>query len=171
MEEENSKKKEEKTEGVADSILKGIGNIIPGLGNLLKGLEELPAFKERLEEIEKEVELRFKEEPLKRTSERTTVSRRWTSRTPSTLKKATPPETIQERPVDIFDEGDSIKVIAEIPGVEEKDIKVDLQDDTLSLSVDIPGRKYHKDLRLPVKPEGNLEKTYKNGILEVKINK
>jgi len=42
---------------------------------------------------------------------------------PSMRKEVSPPMP-QERPVDIFDEGDYIKVIAEIPGVEEDDIKL-----------------------------------------------
>ncbi len=181
------KKKEEKEEeGVTGGILKGIGKIIPGLGGLIKSLEKSPAFKEKLKEVDKEVERKIKEAPLKRTEGRPShipggippgVRGREVGKKPF-IKKGTvgaqpeaPPPEPKERPVDIFDENDHIKIVAEIPGVEEKDIKIDLEKDKLSLSVDIPERKYHQELNLPCEPKGKLEKLYKNGILEVKIMK
>ena len=77
----------------------------------------------------------------------------------------------QERPADIFDEKDYIKVITEIPGVEEEDIKINLEKDGLKISVDVPDHKYHQELKLPCEPKGKLEKFYRNGILEVRITK
>jgi len=62
-------------------------------------------------------------------------------------------------------------VIAEIPGVEEKDIGITLQDDMFIIDVDIFDRKYHQELKLPCVPKGKMEKTYRNGILEVKLLK
>ncbi|MFZ6016287.1 MAG: Hsp20/alpha crystallin family protein [Nitrospirota bacterium] len=175
---------EKESESVAGGILKGLGKIIPGLGGLIKGLEKSPAFKERLKEVDKEVERKIKEAPLKRAEGRPSGipggippgirgrafrGKPFAKQRPEV--KPSPPPTPQERPADIFDEEDHIKVIAEIPGVEEKDIKIDLVKDSLAISVDIPDRKYHQQLKLPCEPKGKLEKTYKNGILEVKIEK
>lgn len=147
-------------------------------------MEKSPAFKERLEEIDKEVERKIKETPLKRTEGRPSSipggippgvrgksfrERLFVKQKPQA--EPSPPPLPQERPADIFDEQDHIKVIAEIPGLEEKDINLNLQEDKLTISVDIPDRKYHQEIKLPCEPKGKLEKTYKNGILEVKINK
>lgn len=175
--EKKREEKEEELEGIAGGVLKGIGNMIPGLGGLIKGLEKSPAFKERLKKIDEEVERKLKEEPLKKVGEEGSlhIRREFGVRPPAkgrtAVRKETPPPTPQERPADVFDEKDHIKIIAEIPGVDENDIKVDLQDDTLVISIDISDRKYHQELKLPCEPKGMLEKTYRNGILEVKIKK
>ena len=185
--EEDKDEKEKESEGVAGGILKGLGKIIPGLGGLVKSLEKSPAFKDRLKEIDKEVEHRIKEAPLKRTQNRhsnipgsippkNARGRRTGFRGKPFVKQkpqAPPssPSTPQAKPVDIFDEKDHIKVVAEIPGVQEKDIKVDLVKDSLAISVDIPDRKYAQEVKLPCEPKGKVEKLYKNGILEVKIQK
>ena len=184
--EEDKDEKEKESEGVTGGILKGLSKIIPGLGGLVKSLEKSPAFKERLKEIDKEVERRIKEAPLKRTQDRPSnipgsippsPRGRGTGFRGKPFVKQKPqappssPSTPQEKPVDIFDEKDHIKVIAEIPGVQEKDIKVDLVKDSLAISVDIPDRKYAQEVKLPCEPKGKVEKLYKNGILEVKIKK
>ncbi|MBU4312911.1 MAG: hypothetical protein KJ706_09365 [Candidatus Omnitrophica bacterium] len=181
---EPEKKKEEKEEGVAGGILKGLGKIIPGLGGLIKSLEKSPAFKEKLKEADKELERKIKEPPLKRAEGRPSSipggippcvrGRSFREKffiKPKTEVKSSPPPTPQEKPVDIFDEKDHIKVIAEIPGIEEKEIGINLQADILLISVDVPDHKYHHELKLPCVPKGELEKTYKNGILEIKIMK
>ena len=188
--------KEKEDEGVAGGILKGIGKMIPGLGGLIESLGKSPAFKERLKKVDQELERKLKESPLKRTEEgrpshipmgippgargkvarrRGFVSARGGSayggkERPAAMPEG-PPPVPRERPVDIFDEKDYVKIIAEMPGIEESDIKIDLVKDNLAISVDTPERKYHQKLKLPCEPKGKLEKTYKNGILEIKINK
>ena len=180
MTEEKKKENGKEEESVAGGILKGIGNIIPGLGGLLKSLEKSPAFKERLKKVDQEVERKIKETPLKRTEARPSsipggippgarggaVRRQYKPEPTPTL----PPEP-REKPVDIFDEPDHIKVIAEIPGVEENEIHTNLQDDVLFITADVPDHKYHRELKLPGRPKGKMEKTYKNGILEIRIAK
>ena len=175
---DEGKENNKEDESVAGGILKGIGKIIPGLGGLIKGLEKSPAFKERLKEVDKELGHKLKSTPLKRSGERSThMSGRWKLRplrrgsSSGVVRKEPSPPPPEVRPADIFDEKDHIKVIAEIPGVEDKDIKVNLQDNILIISVDISNRKYHQELKLPCSPKGKLEKSYKNGILEIKIIK
>jgi len=70
-------------------------------------------------------------------------------------------------------EGDrEVSVIIELPGVERNDIKLDASEKNLLIKVDTQNRKYSKDMELPceVKPE-SAKATYKNGILEVKLEK
>jgi len=74
--------------------------------------------------------------------------------------------------VDVFDEKDHVLVVAEMPGIDEADIKVDLKEDILDISAAKGDRKYHKEVLLPTKVKADtLSSTFKNGILEVKIQK
>jgi HSP20 family protein len=84
------------------------------------------------------------------------------------------PQVKEEREplVDIIETDGEIHVVAELPGVEKKDIKLHGTEDTLSISVDIPQRKYFKEVTLPAKVKVKEAKTeYKNGVLEVKLPK
>ena len=80
-------------------------------------------------------------------------------------------EEVREPIVDVFDEGDQIRVLAEMPGVDEGEIKHELKDDILTVSAE-GVRKYEKEILLPapVKEEG-AKVTYKNGILEIRLIK
>lgn len=175
---EEAKEKEE-SGGVAGGVLRGLGDIIPGLSGLIEGLEKSPAFEERLKKIDEEVGRKLREEPLKRTEGRTphirtSFSARTLAKDKSSFEKKAEDRKIQEfrEPlVDVFDEGTHLKIIAELPGVEEKDIKVNLKGDKLIISTDIPHHKYHQEVALPCVPVGKIEKSYKNGVLELKITK
>jgi len=74
--------------------------------------------------------------------------------------------------VDVFDEGEKLVVIAELPGVEESDIHLEVRDDILNLTAEAEGRKYSKEVLLPSPVDaGSMESSYKNGILEIKLGK
>ncbi|HDO41283.1 MAG TPA: Hsp20/alpha crystallin family protein, partial [Candidatus Bathyarchaeota archaeon] len=74
--------------------------------------------------------------------------------------------------VDIINTNGEIKVIAELPGVEKKDIKLHGTETSLTISVDTPQRKYYKEVELPEKVDPKQAKsTYKNGVLEVTLPK
>ncbi|MEK6766735.1 MAG: Hsp20 family protein [Planctomycetota bacterium] len=155
--------------GVTERVLKGLSNIFPGLGGLIKGLEKSEAFQERLKEIDKEVEKRVKETPLKKTSAVRTPQVKGEFGIKPNIKRGK--EILRDIPVDIFDEHNHIDVIAELPGMEEKDIKVELKTDTLTISAGTMELKYFKKLRLPCKSKGITKKLYKNGILEITLAK
>lgn len=74
--------------------------------------------------------------------------------------------------IDVMDEGDYVKVYAELPGVNKEDIRLNATEDELVISVDTPQRKYYKEIKLParVKPD-TAKASYKNGVLEVKLEK
>lgn len=188
MKESEETKKREKSEGVAEGVLEGVGQIVPGLGSLLEGLEKSPAFKERLKRINQEVERRLKETPLKRTgdrgpymesgfSTRTLVQPQGTDfmdEKPSFGRKVKkpsppPPPKPKEPMVDVFDEKDHLRIIAELPGVAEKDIKTDLEKDILTIRINSAGWKPEHKVALPYAPQGSLKKIFRNGFLEIEV--
>lgn len=78
---------------------------------------------------------------------------------------------VREPLVDLFDEEREIVVVAELPGVAEGEVHVELQDDILSLET-TGERKYAKEILLPEPVDTTtLQKAYKNGILEVRLQK
>ena len=74
----------------------------------------------------------------------------------------------REPPIDIFDGKDCMRVVAELPGVDEDDIKLNIKSHVLIIS--IPNR-YHKKVDLPCSVSDDVITTYKNGILEIKLKK
>jgi len=82
-------------------------------------------------------------------------------------------DEVREPIVDVFDEGDSILVVAEMPGVSIKDILIDVKGDILSISTaeTAPG-KYAKEVLLPAAVSVASQKsTFKNGVLELRFHK
>jgi len=73
---------------------------------------------------------------------------------------------------DVMETDGEIKVIVELPGVEKEDIKLHSTEDTLTISVDTPQRKYYKEVKLQsrINPK-QAKSTYKNGVLEVTLLK
>jgi len=80
-------------------------------------------------------------------------------------------EEAREPVVDTFEEGDRIRVIAELPGVSKSDIKYEIDGDVLTLSTE-GNRPYSAEVLLPAAVEpGDVEFSYTNGILELKLRK
>jgi HSP20 family protein len=74
--------------------------------------------------------------------------------------------------VDVIDTNGEVKVVAELPGVEKKDVKLHGTENTLTISVDTPQRKFFKKVELPANSKPQKAKTsYKNGVLEVTMPK
>ncbi|MCX8150534.1 MAG: Hsp20/alpha crystallin family protein [Candidatus Bathyarchaeota archaeon] len=72
--------------------------------------------------------------------------------------------------VDVVLMAGEVKVVAELPGVDKKDIQLSGTEDTLTISVDAGERSYFKEIELPTKVEvRNAKSTYKNGVLEVTL--
>jgi HSP20 family protein len=78
---------------------------------------------------------------------------------------------VREPLVDVFDEDQEMIIVAELPGVSEEEIRIEIQDDILSLET-TSERKYAKEILLsaPVDP-ASMQKSYKNGILELRLKK
>ncbi|NIO22879.1 MAG: Hsp20 family protein [Nitrososphaeria archaeon] len=74
--------------------------------------------------------------------------------------------------VDTIVEDDTIKVVAEVPGVEKEDINIECVENTLTIAVDTEKRKYHKVIALPSEVDTEKVKaSYRNGVLEITLTK
>ncbi len=78
----------------------------------------------------------------------------------------------REPMVDVFDEGDQLIVVAELPGVDADDIRFEVKDDVLSLSAAHGERKYRKEVLLSSAVRvRDAAPSYRNGVFELKLPK
>jgi len=68
--------------------------------------------------------------------------------------------------LDVYEEKDTLRVIASIP-LQEEDVKVEVKDNFLIIA----GKKYYQEVLLTSAVEGNVKKTVNNGVLEVVLKK
>jgi len=161
----------------------GLGALGLGLGGLLGGLGKLVDLATKLDEAgevrkEGEFDLSQIKEGMKGVfgvTIRTATGGKPVVQSFGNIKRTPkgPKVEAEREPItDVFDEASEVKVYAEMPGVNETDIKLDLKGDILDITAGSNERKYHKEVLLPtaVKAE-TLTSSYKNGILEVKIRK
>lgn len=176
-------KKEEKKE--KKTGVKGSMDIDLGFGGLFKGIEGIVNMASKLQEaggeITKEgnIDLSHLKEGMKGVfgfSLKTLAGGKTIVESFGNIKETPKGPTVEEErePItDVFDETDEIKIYAEIPGVNQENIKLELKEDILNISTKNGGRyKFHKEVLLPAK--GNVDKMtsdYKNGVLEVTIKK
>ena len=74
--------------------------------------------------------------------------------------------------VDTIVNPDTVKVVAELPGVEKPDIALECDGQKLTLKVDTDKRRYYKELELPVEVDPDTSKaSYKNGVLELLLTR
>ena len=155
-----------------------------GIGGLFKGIEKLIDLAAELKdaggEIKKEgeIDLSHLKEGMKGVfgfSIKTAVGGKPIVEPFGNIKKTPKGPTVEEERepmTDVFDEKEEVRVYAEMPGVNEEDIKVVLRGDILDISAQSGERKYHKEVLLPVQVKKEaLSYTYKNGVLEVRIKK
>lgn len=170
-----AQKKEEKEFEVDFGVGKiRFGGLFKGIGNLIDLASKLG---EEAEEIKKVGEIKGLPKPAKGVygfSIRTLAGKPVVE-TFGNIKETTQGpvvEEVREPIVDIFDEEERILVIAELPGVSEGQIKIEIAGDILSLAASDKDRKYAKEILLPskVKPQP-VKSSYKNGILEITLEK
>jgi len=158
----------------------GLGGLFKGLGNLIDSATKLA---EKGEELSKSGEIDFsgldKIKGLKDLKgvygvRVRTLADGKPSVQPFGNIKRTPKgpvvEEVREPIVDIFDESDEIQVVAEMPGIDEKDITIEIKGDILNITAEGKNRKYQKEVLLSREAKADdMTWAYKNGILEVKI--
>lgn len=184
------RKEAKKSEGV--DIDFGIGKL--SLGGLFEGVGKLAELAEKLNEAggeirkEGEMDLGHLKKGMKGVfgfSVKNLAGGRQVVEPFGNIKKtAAGPRVEEEREpiVDIFNEKEEIRIYAEMPGVNEADIKLEFppeagtepaqKADILTISAQNGDRKYRKEILLPAKVnKETLVSGYKNGILDVRISK
>lgn len=165
---EELEKEKEREPGIVEGV---VGQLIPGLGGIVKALEKSsPEFRKRIIETDAEIKHRIETgwnskpridygasiKPL--VSERKAIKEELEEKV----------EELEREPIiDVFEEKDYISVIAELPGVEKKDIETRLTGNTLEISAG----KCSKTIDLPSIPKSIIERIYKHGILQLKIER
>lgn len=167
---------EKPPEGPVDGVLRGLGEVIPGFGGLVKGLESSAAFRQRLAAANIESErLMGKAPPLTRSGgTRTSIippgnNLKESRTTYGQESMVTAPR--REVIIEIFDEGENLTIIAELPGVIEKDIEIEVKGSRLGLFARSPDRQYQKTIILPCTVQEKTNFTYNNGILRITLVK
>lgn len=181
MVKKQTKTKNEKEKKAEVQLDFGLGGLF---GGLFKGIEKLVDLAEKAEKVGGELKREggwhggTKERPARavygftiRTGLGKAGSRIQTFGNIKKTKQGPRVAETREPIVDIFDEKDHVLIIAELPGVQETDITLDIKGDLLSLET-IGERKYAKETLLPAKVDfESREVNFKNGILEVKFKK
>ncbi len=86
-------------------------------------------------------------------------------------KKGVSVEEIREPMVDVIEEDDHFLILAEMPGVSAKDVKVEINDDILELSAESGERKFRKEILLSAGCEGKAKVKCNNGVVEIRCRK
>lgn len=80
-------------------------------------------------------------------------------------------EEAREPIIDLFEEGETIQIVAELPGVTEQEIHYEVHGDVVVLST-TGKRKYNKEIVLKSPVEANSAcLSYRNGMMELKFKK
>jgi HSP20 family protein len=81
-------------------------------------------------------------------------------------------QEVSEPVVDVFDEEGHTLVVAEMPGIGVKDVRLDVKDDVLIISAERGEKKYRKEILLPrVYPKEKMVVSSNNGIVEIKCSR
>jgi len=151
-----------------DSVVESVVNdILPGMGSLVKNLRKRsPELDQKIKEKDREIKKRLEEgyspEPT------VTHSVKIRSLVPSGPKNAEErPENKTIEPItDIFNEGDQLRVVIEMPGVTMEKIHIAIKDRSLGISAKEGDKRYKKEIPLPWHGKVAKER-YQNGILEL----
>jgi HSP20 family molecular chaperone IbpA len=84
------------------------------------------------------------------------------------------PSLMNERqpPIDVFEEENYLVVLAELPGIDEKDVKVKADENSVTITAENTAKKYSNIVRLPTRINRNTtDLTYRNNILQLRLKK
>jgi HSP20 family molecular chaperone IbpA len=173
-EKESKKQVEPSVEGIVEGV---VGQFIPGLGGIIKALERSsPEFRKRIAETDAEIKHRidvgWSSKPVVDYSISTRPlghgRRKAAPREPREVRVTMPESAPPREPiVDVIEGKDQIVVIAELPGVSEEELEIKLE----GRALEITAGQFVKKVELPGTPKSIAERTYKNGILQLKIDR
>jgi HSP20 family molecular chaperone IbpA len=157
-------------EGIVQNV---VSQFIPGLGGIIKSLEKSsPEFRQRIADTDAEIKHRIDVGWSSKPVVDYHVSTRPLGHGP---RKAAPrtesvkmPESAPQRQpiVDVMEGKDGITIIAELPGVSEKDLLINLEGETL----EITAGQFSKKIAMPRPAKSIIERSFKNGILHLKLD-
>lgn len=157
-------------EGLVESV---VGQFIPGLGGIIKALESSsPEFRKKIADTDAEIKHRidvgWSSKPVVDYHVSTRPIRRGPGRSTPQVDSVRMPTQgpVREPIVDVLEGKDGITVIAELPGVSEEELKINLEGSELHISAG----NFSKKIDLPHPVKDIREKSYKNGILQIKLN-
>ena len=79
---------------------------------------------------------------------------------------------VREPMVDVFEELDHVLVVAELPGIREEDLELELRDDILVIEAETGEKKYRKEVLLPAAFTAEvMSRACSNGVLQVRFQK
>jgi HSP20 family protein len=96
------------------------------------------------------------------------------SESPACESVETVPSDVKEREplTEVIECGKTISVTIELPGIDKDDIELRATPESLTVEVDTPDRKFHKEFELPCEVNPNkIHATYKNGILDIALER
>jgi HSP20 family protein len=74
--------------------------------------------------------------------------------------------------VDVSSTDKEIKIVAEMPGINKQNIRIDAYENYVEIKSDDPNRKYHKTIEVPEDIDlESASSNYNNGILEITFKK
>ncbi len=81
-------------------------------------------------------------------------------------------QEIREPMVDVFDEPEHVLIVAEVPGIMQEDVQLELHEDILILAAQKGDKKYRKEVLLSASfSSDKMSFSCRNGILEIKLIK
>ena len=86
---------------------------------------------------------------------------------PAATEREVPVEERRATAVDVFDEGDHLLVVAEMPGVVAEQVEPSLEGDLLTLTAEAGPHTYATELLLPRAPTPPLQVEANNGIVKI----
>lgn len=171
---EKGSHKDIQVEGIVQSV---VSQFIPGLGGIIKSLEQSsPEFRQRIADTDAEIKHRIDVGWSSKPVVDYHVSTRPLGHGPGHgVRRAAPrtesvkmPESAPHRQpiVDVMEGKDAITIIAELPGVSLEDLNLNLEGETL----EITAGPFSKKIALPRIAKSIIEKSFKNGILHLKLD-
>jgi len=81
-------------------------------------------------------------------------------------------QEVREPVVDVFEEEDHVLVLAEMPGIGVEDVKIEVEDDLLTIQAERGDKKYRKEVLLPSSfAREKMQIGSNNGVVEIKCVK
>lgn len=153
----------------------GLGSIMDGLGRLLEAVTEAA---EKGEAVTRSGTLPGTDKDIRGVygfTIRTLAGSKPAVRPFGNVRKTPQGPVIDEvrQPLaDVFEEDDRLRVVAELSGCEEKDVRTELKGDILVIRADTGDRKYFGEVLLPCPvDESSRRSSYRNGVLEIELLK